>query len=177
LGTVQSVRRPSVALNDQIGSAQSEVDLPSFDDWVKLEVGQVIPLHKATEGSLEHAVSRLAVDRPVIKGRSQGTDAGAPTPAMIGKHLCHSAQTDDPTREQMSKRSVDDIGSHGSDIHQRSKHVRTSDSLLSLRRQSLCIGWSVRHDPVEPELAGPAGQDHIDRRVLVGDRNAVQVER
>ncbi len=96
---------------------------------------------------------------------------------MVGKHLCHSAQVDDSSREQMAKRAVDDMGSHGPDVHQRSKHIRASDSFPALRRQSLCIGWAVRYDPVEPELARTTGQDHIDRGVLIDDRHTVQMER
>ncbi len=120
---------------------------------MKLDVRKVEALRQPAERSLEHAVRWLAIDCPVIERLSQGPDSGASPPAVVDEYLRHCAQVDLSRRQHVTECAVHDLRCNRANVDQRPQEVRASDSLPTLRRQTLGVGWAMRPNPVELELA------------------------
>ena len=126
--TVETMRRPPVALDDDGRSDDPEIDLVTLDDGMELggrkaEIVQEIPHH-----GLEHTVGRLPVDLPCEQRIPKHDD---PMPSVFGMSSDGTVERPDvgeAGRQGMSNSTVNRRRITRTQVTERAENVRRRDT-------------------------------------------------
>ena len=149
LGTVEAVRRPAIALDQEPGADEPEIHFPTLDDRVELDRWEREVLHESGECELEDAVGRFRVDRPVVDGGAQRDDTGPAGSGMFEQCGLDGIESRESCSQRMSEQPVDLVGGDGAEVEQCPQDVRAADLVDALWRQPPEVGRAMNGHSVE----------------------------
>jgi hypothetical protein len=142
---VEAVCRPPVAFQEYRRASETEVDLPPSDALVKCRWRKLMATDEFGKNEFEDRIGGSMIDRPFIDGGTERRYAWPAAMAVLDGGRGECVKVEEAATERSTDGRFDQQWIVSSEVAQSADRICAADSVATLWRESLTVGWPMQH--------------------------------